>query len=219
MENGEALIEMMNGETEVVPQAPVEQEQAVAPQAPSIPSFDPSIMVGALDNIQGRLDKYEDYFKGQQPQQPEPTEEERILQEVAAKLGLNKVQEENQALKKTIEEMQASVQKQQEFIKQQQMESVQKEILSKYDGISKDMVTNKLIELANTYGEEFATSLNNPKGWEFVIAHHIQKPPSAPDPIVSTVSNSAGDIDSIADKVSKGKIEKGDLGQLLASYF
>lgn len=223
MNNGEALASIMASDNmdsgmEQAPVQEVAQPEAIPQQEPSVPQFDPSIMVGALDNIHGRLDQYEQYFN-KPAAQPAPSEEERIIQEVAKKLGLDKVAQENQTLKQTLEQMQGSIQQQQAFIEEQQINSVQSQILSKYQGITKDMVMGKLVEMANTYGEEFANNLNNPKGWEYVISQHIQKAPATPDPIVSTEAGSSNEIQNVSERVTKGDIQQGDLGKLLSSYF
>jgi len=198
-------------EPAVEAQAPQEKPQAEAPQ---MPQFDPNLFVGALDNVHSRLDEL------QQPQaqpEPQPTEEDMILKDVAQKLGLDKVQEENSALKQTLEQMQQQQQQTQQFMQQQQIEQTQNSILQKYDGISKDMVYGKLQEIAQTHGEDFATSMNNPQGWEFLISTQLQQPQSSPDPIVSTEASGNDFLSSASERVAKGKPQAGDIGDLLAS--
>ena len=201
------------------PQVEAQPEPQVAPQpqmeAPQMPQFDPNLFVGALDNVHTRLDEL------QQPQgqqvAPQPTEEDLILKDVAQKLGLDKIQEENAQYKQMLEEMKSQQAQAQEFIQKQQIEHTQNSILAKHEGITKEMVYGKLQEIARTHGEEFATNMNNPQGWEYLISTQIQRPQSTPDPIVSTESGADDFLSSASERVSKGQPKAGDIGDLLAS--
>jgi len=222
MENGDALLQAAGygEELPVEPQvAPVPQEVQPAPTqpAPQIPQFDPSLFVGALENIHTRLDGLGQQQQPQMPKAP-PTEEELIIQQLAEKMGLGGIKQENEQLKQMLEQTKTQTEQMQAFIQKQQIEAVQNQIIGKYQGVTKDMVQSKLQELAGQYGEQFATSLNNPQGWEYIISTQIQKPSVAPDPIVSSSSGSADFTSSAAERIKTGSHQSGDIGELLASY-
>lgn len=216
--NGAALMEAMEGipneevvaEPIIEEQAPVQEQIAPAPQ---MPQFDPSLLVGALDNVHSRLDSM-------QPQQQEvqPTEEDIIMKELASKMGLDKMQEENAALKQMLEQTKGQTEQMTQYIEQQQIASTQDSILSKYEGTTKEMVYAKLDEIAQTRGQAFAESLNNSEGWEFLLSTAIQKPASSPDPIVSTESGNTDFSTSAVERVNAGNKQQGDIGSILASF-
>jgi len=196
-------------------QQPVEEnvQQPIQQPAERPSGIDPSLFLGALENIHTRMDELKP-----KPQERPPTEEEMVLQQLAERMGLSSVKQENEQLKSMLEKTQQQTMQMQEYVQKQQIESVQNQILSKYEGITKDMVIGKLHELAGKYGEEFANSLNNSQGWDYVISSHLQQPVSKPDPIVAT--NSTGDdfLSSATERIKSGKPQDGDIGEILYSY-
>lgn len=218
---GDALMDAMGGEPTVAPEPiveePVAEEQVPAqePQyAPQVPQFDPNLLVGALDNVHSRLDSLQNPA---QPQ-PEPTQDEMIMRELAEKMGLTKMQDENNQLKQALDQTKQQTEKMNQYIEQQQISAEQDKLLSKFDGVSKDMVYAKLDEIAQNYGQEFALSLNNTQGWNMLLSTQIQKPQSSPDPIVSTEAGNTDFAESATERINSGSAQKGDIGSLLASF-
>jgi len=221
-DNGDALMQAAGfGEPtieEPQPTVPTQPEPVMAqPQQPQIPQFDPSLFVGALENIHTRLDGMNQYQQPQMPQQP-PTQEELIIQQLAEKMGLTTVMQEKEQLKQALEEQKKQIEQANQYIQQQQVQQVQQSIIGKYEGITKDMVIGKLQGLAGQYGEQFATLLNNPQGWDYVISQHLQKPLSTPDPIVSSEAGTSDFTSSASERIRNGNVQQGDVGELLASY-
>lgn len=129
-------------------------------------------------------------------QEPQLSEEELAMQELKTRLGLDKVEQENQILKQQLEQvLKASDERaKQEAIMQQQMQ-MQEQIRIEVNNFKKDFPDVKeetVMEYIKLQPKEVQHQFDTPQGWRMIasILKSQAKPVNIPDAMTTTQSSS-----------------------------
>lgn len=190
-------------------------EEPVTPE-PAAPTFDPSALEERLGQLGSQIENINNNMYT--PPAPEPTEEERMIEDIKKKLGLDAIEEQNRLLREQLEAQSQKTEEVQSVAEQMRVQQEKAELMTKYPDMDEGVIMDKLKEIY-AWNPEMAQSLHNAAGWEYVWTNMIaNKPAAQPDPIVSTDASGSDFVDSASQRVGKGEASKDDIGALLASY-
>lgn len=193
-------------------------QQAQAQQAPQY-SVDPQMIESLNQGITGLNDQMKTL--GEQVssmREPEVKSSEQIAMErLAEQMGIKQVADENAVLKQQLMQMQESQAQLQEKMRMQEVQRVQQDILTK-NNVSEEQMQAAFESVIKEYGQDFAMSLNNPAGWDFIIKTRIT--PNAnisPDPILTSTNAKVEPDASFSQRMKQGKLSDEDINNFLLS--
>lgn len=159
--------------------------------------------------------------QAQQQQQPQMSEEEIALQQLKERLGLDKVEQENQVLRQQLEQvLKANDEKaKQDAImrEQQQLHEDIKNEANKFMKEYPDIKPETIMEYIKQQPTEVQPHFDTPHGWRMIatVLKAQAKTSATPDPIVSTDSGSTPTVSAFDRRKSGQNVSDTDLAMEL----
>ena len=208
-------------ENQQVPNEVLQNEAQELPQNQQVPqySIDPQMLSNLNSGITGLNEQIQSLGANvaSLKEAPVKSEEEKIADYFAKQMGLEDIKNQNLALKEELSKMTQAQNAMQAMLQEQQIEAIQNEILTR-NNVSREQMKSAFDSLAKEYGKEFALSLNNVKGWEFIIKNHLA--PNAnqnPDPILTSTNAKIDSDSSFNQKYKQGTLSDDDINNFLLS--
>lgn len=227
-------------EVEVQSQQEEAQEPQMTPQAESVEEAnEPQIqqpvspvpadankelidrLIATQEQNQVLMQKIAEQAQAQQQQQPQMSEEEIALQQLKERLGLDKVEQENQVLRQQLEQvLKANDEKaKQDAImrEQQQLHEDIKNEANKFMKEFPDIKPETIMEYIKQQPTEVQPHFDTPHGWRMIatVLKAQAKTSATPDPIVSTDSGSTPTVSAFDRRKSGQNVSDTDLAMEL----
>lgn len=227
-------------EVEVQSQQEEAQEPQMTPQAESVEEAnEPQIqqpvspvpadankelidrLIATQEQNQVLMQKIAEQAQAQQQQQPQMSEEEIALQQLKERLGLDKVEQENQVLRQQLEQvLKANDEKaKQDAImrEQQQLHEDIKNEANKFMKEYPDIKPETIMEYIKQQPTEVQPHFDTPHGWRMIatVLKAQAKTSATPDPIVSTDSGSTPTVSAFDRRKSGQNVSDTDLAMEL----
>lgn len=211
---------MVNPDVPATPSATDGQVTAEpAPQVPSTPQFDPSVLEGQMNQQAQQMQQMAQDMERitsrvPEPVAPQPSEQDMLQAQVKKDLGIDKMEEryaqQDTQMKAQQEQLQAM--QQQETVRQRDAEF--KSMEADFGNIDKLAIQNKIVEIGKT-NPALAEALNSPDGVRMLLGQGVGTVTATPDPITPSASGTDTDASSLYGKLSDGSATDADFGDML----